>query len=247
MRATERKTLIMNYLQEHGYADCSVLAEMFQVSTMTIRRDLAKLEEEGLIAVEYGGASLKGGVRYEHTMLMKQNEYQDEKMRIARHCLSYIEDGDTIFLDAGTTVYELAKLLTERKNITVMTHSLLVANAFAESEVQVIMCPGHYRAKSMAYMGSLTNSFLSSFNVDKLFLAVEGIDENGISVPHIEDGITKKTLMEHAKWICCMAVHSKLGLKFHYIISDIEKIDILVTTSKENIEYLNEKITVINV
>lgn len=230
MRATERKLEIMKYLQSNGHVECTELAEKFGVSTMTIRRDLAKLEKEGLVTMEYGGAVLNNGGNFEHSMTMKQVQFVEEKMRIAKKCASYIKDGDIIYLDAGTTVCELAKLIGNRNNITVMTHSLLVANALAATDVNLIMCPGHYRQKSMAYMGQLTDQFISSFRVDKLFLGVEGVHkETGVSVQNSRDGVTKAKLIHQAKWVCCMADSSKFEHEYYYNISDWNSIDILVT------------------
>lgn len=233
MRGTERKLLIMKYLQENGHMDSTELAKMFDVSTMTIRRDLAKLEEEGLVTLEYGSVILNDGVTFEHNMTMKQSEHQEEKRRIAKQCASYIKDGDAIYLDSGTTVYELAKLIANRKNITVMSHSLLVANALATTSVNFIMCPGQYRPKSMAYMGQLTDQFVSLFRFDKMFLATEGIDEQmGVSTQNITDGATKNAVIDRAKWICCMADSSKFDKQLYYNTGIWSKIDVLVTDSR---------------
>lgn len=232
VRATERKMLIMKKIQNEGTADIAELAHIYNVSTMTIRRDLSKLAEEGLVTLEYGGAVLNSGTLFEHNMTMKKSEYQQEKLRIAKKCASLIKEGDSVFLDAGTTVCELANLIAARRNITVMTHSLLVANALASSEIDLIMCPGKFRPKSMAYMGQFTDQFLSSFQIDKLFLAVEGVDVNtGISVPNIQDGVTKQNLIKYSKQVICMTDHSKFDKSFYFKICGMEQIDLLVTDS----------------
>lgn len=232
MRGTERRLSIMKQMQEQGHMEVADLAELYGVSAMTIRRDLAKLEEEGLVIQEYGGAVLNTGSMFEYNMNMKQCEYQEEKIRIAKACAAYIKEGDTIFLDAGTTVCELARVLTSFKNIIVMTHSLLAANILAGADVEVIMCPGRFRAKSMAYMGQLTDQFLTSFRIDKLFLGVEGVSlATGLSVPNVTDGVTKQNLIQRSKWVACMVDSSKLEKSFFYNICDISKIDLLVTDS----------------
>lgn len=230
MRAGERRLEILSYLHEHGYADNTVLADLFGVSTMTIRRDLAKLKQEGSIITEYGGAMLIEGTTYEHDMLVKQTERQEEKRRIAQHCTTYVRSGATVYLDSGSTVYELAHLLAARNDITVMTHSLLVANALANSNVDLIMCPGKYRPRSMAFMGQLTDRFVSDFRFDIMFLAVEGVDiKHGVSVPDIPDGATKTALIASSNWVCCMADSSKFDKRFHCSITPLSGIDVLVT------------------
>lgn len=251
MRGTERRLAIIKQIQEHGHAEVNELAEKYQVSSMTIRRDLAKLEEEGLVIQEYGGAVLNSGSLFEYTMTMKQCEYQTEKERIAKACLPYINEGDTIFLDAGTTVCELAKLIAPLKNITVLTNSLLAANTLSGSDLEIIMCPGQFRQKSMAYLGSLTENFLSAFQIDKLFLGTEGVQlSSGISVPDITDGLTKRCLIEHAKWTACLADSSKLEKTFFYNICKMEKLDLFITNKELPEKYVsayeeNEKIILV--
>lgn len=127
MRGIERKLSIIKDIQEQGQADINELAVKYEVSTMTIRRDSSKLSEEGLVTLEYGGAVLNSGALVEYNMHMKEAEFLEEKQRIAQECASYIKEGDSIFLDVGITVCEVAKCIANRKNITVMTHSLLVA------------------------------------------------------------------------------------------------------------------------
>lgn len=230
MRGIERKLSIMKDIQENGQADINELAEKYEVSTMTIRRDLSKLSDEGLVTLEYGGAVLNNGALVEYNIHMKEAEFLEEKRKIAKECAEYIKEGDSVFLDAGTTVCEIAKFIAHRKNITVMTHSLLVANILSGSDLNLIMCPGQFRKKSMAYMGQFTDDFIDMFQIDKLFLGVEGIDlDQGLSVPNVEDGITKRHMIKHAKWTACLADHSKFDQVCYHKICDLSEIDVLVT------------------
>lgn len=251
MRGIERRLAIIKQLQAEGRADVTELADRYDVSTMTIRRDLTKLQEDGLVTVEYGGVILNNGSMLEYNTAMKECIRQDEKVRIAKACESYIKDGDSIFMDAGTTVNELAKLLVNRKKLTVMTHSLLVANTLASSDLTVIMCPGIFRLTSMAYMGQLTDQFLSSFHIDKLFLGVEGVDlEQGVSVPDIRDGITKQNLIRRADWTVCMTDSSKFGKSYYYNISELSQLDLVVTDtglSETEAERYRKRVSLIQV
>lgn len=230
MRGIERKLSIIKDIQEQGQADINELAAKYEVSTMTIRRDLSKLSEEGLVTLEYGGAVLNNGALVEYNMHMKEAKFLEEKQQIAKECASYIKEGDSIFLDAGTTVCEIAKCIAHRKNITVMTHSLLVANILSGSDLNLIMCPGQFRKKSMAYLGQFTDDFIDMFQIDKLFLGVEGVDlEQGLSVPNVEDGITKRHMIKHAKWTVCLADHSKFDQVCYHKICNLNEINLLVT------------------
>ena len=234
MNAIARKQSILKILESEGSLSITELADELAVSTMTIRRDLNALAEGGLVTVEHGGAVLNGGSLFECNMSLKQETCSAEKLRIAQKCLEFINPGDSIFLDAGTTVAKLASLLNAKRNIIVLTHSLLVANQTASCKnIRVIMCPGELRPDSLAFMGPLTDEFVSGFTIDTLFLGVEGIDaENGISVPDVVDGATKKNLIHNAKRVICLADSSKFGASYFYRIAPLSKIDLIITDTK---------------
>lgn len=245
-----RKHTIMKKLNSDGSVLISDLAKEFKVSTMTVRRDLVELEQEGFVTLEHGGAVLNGSSMFEYNMNTKLGEYQKEKERIAYKCLEYINDGDTIFLDAGTTNSEIAKLLINNRKIKIITNSLLVANILASgNDNKYIMCPGEFRETSMAYMGQFTDEFVANFKIDKLFLGVEGVGlDEGVTVPDIQDGLTKKNLSKIATKVICVADSSKFGKKWFYRILPIENVDVLVTDSNldEKVvkKYLDRKIKI---
>lgn len=245
MGMIDRKVEIEQKVKRLGRVSVSELAEEYGVSTMTIRRDLARLEQEGLVTVEYGGAILKQHSLVEADMTQKQTEFLDEKRRIARAACDFVRDGDSVFVDAGTTACEVARLLNQRKGLQIMTNSLLAANVLAANgENRLTMCPGEYRAMSMAFMGQMTDEFLESFRFDVLFLGVEGITPDGIYVPDEKDGITKKNLIRQSNTVVCVADHSKIGQTFHYRIAGLENLNHLVTDSglyAEQTESLREK------
>lgn len=230
MGMIDRKVEITQQVQEQGRVSVAELAEKYGVSTMTIRRDLARLERDGLVTVEYGGAILKQHSMLESDMNQKQTEFLEEKQRIAKVAAAFVQDGDSVFVDAGTTACETARLLNLRKGLQIMTNSLLAANALAaNSENKLTMCPGEYRALSMAFMGQMTDEFLGAFRFDVLFLGVEGITEEGIYVPDETDGITKKKLIRQSNTVICVADHSKIGQIFHYRIAGLEAVNHLIT------------------
>ena len=113
MGMIDRKVEIAQKVRQLGRVSVAELAEEYSVSTMTIRRDLARLEQEGLVTVEYGGAILKQPSLLETDMQQKQTEFLEEKKRIAKAALPFVRDGDSIFVDAGTTACEVAALLQQ--------------------------------------------------------------------------------------------------------------------------------------
>ena len=231
MNAIERKRYILNELQRNGSVVITDLAERIQVSSMTIRRDLNAMAEDGMVTLEHGGAVLNNGSLFECNMRFKSVINATEKQRIAAKCMEYINEGDSIFLDAGTTPNEVAVLLRGKRNISVLTHSLMVANTTANMRnIKLIMCPGEFRENSMAFLGPLTDDFIQHFQIDTLFLSLEGIDLNdGLSVVDVQDGHTKKVLVEKAKRVICIADHSKFNKSFFYKIAPVADVDLVVT------------------
>ena len=231
MNAIERKRYILNELQRNGSVVITDLAERIQVSSMTIRRDLNAMAEDGMVTLEHGGAVLNNGSLFECNMICKSEINATEKQRIAAKCMEYINEGDSIFLDAGTTPNEVAVLLRGKRNISVLTHSLMVANTTANMRnIKLIMCPGEFRENSMAFLGPLTDDFIQHFQIDTLFLSLEGIDLNdGLSVVDVQDGHTKKVLVEKAKRVICIADHSKFNKSFFYKIAPVADVDLVVT------------------
>lgn len=229
MGMIDRKLEIVQKVKQQGKVTISDLASEYGVSTMTIRRDLARLEQEGLVTVEYGGAILKNTSLLEFDMTHKKAQFPEEKKRIAQAALDLIHDGDSIFVDAGTTTCEAARLLGQRNHLKVMTNSLTAANILSSNAaIDLTLCPGKYRAMSMAFIGPLTEEFLSSFHFDILLLGVEGISD-GIFVPDETDGMTKKKLIQQSKNVICLADHSKFGQTFYYKIAGLDAIDHIIT------------------
>ena len=231
MKIVDRRRVILETLQESGSAEIDELAKKTGVSSMTVRRDLKELASRGSVSVLRGTAVLNDGALREYNMLVKHEINIEEKRRIARRALEYISDGDSIFLDAGTTVRELALLVAGKGGINVMTHSLLAADALVGSKgARVIMCPGELREMSMAFMGPLTDDFVSMFEIDVQFLSVEGISlEDGVSVIDVSDGHSKKVLIERAKKVVLLADNSKFEKSFFYKVAPLSKVDVVLT------------------
>lgn len=230
MTQIDRKQKILDELAAKGSVNIPELSQRLEVSDMTIRRDLMKLAQQGVVTLERGGAVLNGGSLLEYTVPVKQGVRTNDKKRIAQRCAEMAREGDSVFLDAGTTVAEIARRLAHRSNITILTNSLLAANFLSASPNKVIMCPGEFRQTSMAFMGPMTDEFIRQFKIDLLFLGVEGVDiKNGLTVPNTTDGMTKRALVQSAIKTVCAADSGKVGLTFLYQLCPVSAIDMLVT------------------
>ncbi len=252
MDSITRRKIIVEELKQNGTVNTMDLAGRLEVTPMTIRRDLAKIAKEGLIKVEYGGAVLNDEPFVEDNIPTKLEKNQKEKVKIAEYCAGMIRDGESVYLDAGTTAAEIARFLQNRKDITVITHSLLAANILSKSEgPAVIMMPGLFRETSMAFMGQLTDEYITRFRINKFFLAVEGVTADELTVPDIVDGATKKALAERAEEIICVADSSKFGKRTFFRICDPRDVSAIVTDTgveeQELAEFRSAGIMVIQV
>lgn len=242
MNQIDRQRAIIEELELNGSIDNLELSKKFGVSTMTIRRDLKYLADEGILSLTHGGAILNGGSLFEYPMKIKEQQYWEEKKQIAALCSTFINEHDSIFLDTGTTTLAIAETLKNRHNLVVTTQSLLVMHALAPApNIRLISAPGIFRPLTNGFLGQLTTSFVQNYKYDILFLAAEGIDTiHGLSVPDVIDAETKKALIKRSEKVVAVLDKSKIGLSFFSIITPLSGIDVLITNKGADMKYINE-------
>jgi len=229
----ERKLKILEFIEEHRKATVIELCHQFKVSSATIRNDLRDLETAGLLIRTHGGAMVKTKTGLEPDMSLRKVQNLDEKRRIAMAALRLVEDGDTIILDTGTTTYELARLLGEKRNITVVTNDLPIALLLEEFEaVRVVVVGGMVRRKFHCTVASSFSGMnaLSDLIVDKAFMAVNGFSlEKGASTPDLNHSETKKIMISIAARVILLFDSSKMGRNSFAIFAPPDRIDAVVT------------------
>lgn len=213
--AEERKTKILELLARNKKLLVPELCEYFKVSPATIRNDLRELGESGLLKRTHGGALLNEKARYEPDSYQKQISYASQKRDIARMAYSLIDDGDTIALDTGTTTMELARLLADRKGITVVTNDLQIASMLESNDgISVILTGGTLKRKFHCLIGPMAVSALRGLNVDKAFMGTNGITlAQGCTTPDLEQAEIKKSMVAIASEVVVLADNSKFGRK----------------------------------
>lgn len=157
----ERRSQLARILVTEGSVKVGVLAERFGVSTETIRKDLIFLEKEGLAKKSHGGA-VSSGALFERPLAARSMEHVAEKAKIARTAVEMIPDGGVAILDAGSTTYQIAKLLTLKKGITILTNSASIAHVLSGTSNTVFSLGGEMRGTSMAFVGPWTLHALES-------------------------------------------------------------------------------------
>nr|WP_206708352.1 DeoR/GlpR family DNA-binding transcription regulator [Koleobacter methoxysyntrophicus] len=230
MFAEERKQKICQIIKSGRSVKVSELSRMFNVSESTIRRDLRDLEQEGAVIRTHGGALDVIHTNFEPSFAEKKNRYSTEKRQIALKALEFIEDGDTIILDAGTTTGEIAGLIDKRKNITIVTNGINIAVEIAKTGAEAILIGGTLRKETLALVGPIAQDNINRFRVDKVFLGVNGISiKDGVTTPNISEAQMKKMMVDVAKEVFIVADSSKFDkVTFSRIVS-LDKIDFIIT------------------
>lgn len=209
----ERLQQIAEYIQKNCRATVQELCAAFQVSDSTIRRDLKELESRNCLKRTHGGAVYIDSVKFEPTYREKEDRYRSEKRNIAKRAAEFIEEGDTLIIDSGTTTQYLAEELSKFKHLTIVTNSILLTQKLAEHQgVEVISTGGQLRKNTMALVGPVAEEVLGKFRADKAFVATNGIDSrHGLTTPHILEASVKRSMISAAEQVILLADHSKIG------------------------------------
>lgn len=243
MLPNQRREKILELIREDGHAKVLDLSRIFKVTEVTIRQDLEKLENEGCIMREHGGAYLKNMDLNVRNFSLQNQDNLAEKMMIARKALEFIEDGDTIILDSGSTTSELAKIITGFRNLTVITNALNIGLLLgAEPGINVILTGGEFKAPTLSLTGQKAADFFQNLHVDKLFLATAGVSlKSGLTYPGISDICVKRAMIESANETYLLADSSKIGKNAFASLGALSLINYLITDSgirKEDVEWL---------
>ncbi|MBU3093876.1 DeoR/GlpR family DNA-binding transcription regulator [Clostridium sp. CM028] len=241
MFAEERKSKILDSLNKYGKVKVCDLSQLYEVSEVTIRRDLQELEEDELIKRVHGGAILNRNTKFEPTFSEKVDKFYDEKESVGKIAASMIVDGDTIAIDAGTTTLSIAKYITA-KDITVLTNSVDVAYELSKKrDVEVIVTGGTLRWETRAMVGPVSDNTLKNFRVDKAFMGSNGVCIiNGLTTPNIIEASTKQEMIKIAKQTILLCDHTKFGTVYFAKIVDLDSVDIIITDNQLDNELLEK-------
>jgi DeoR/GlpR family transcriptional regulator of sugar metabolism len=231
MLANQRREKIFELIQEDGSAKVINLAKIFKVTEVTIRQDLEKLEKDGLVIKEHGGAFLKDIKDQVQSFSLGHKENIDKKELIAKKCIEFIENGDSIILDSGSTTTEIAKHLKGFKNLTVITNALNIALMLgAEPGIVLIVTGGEFKPPTLSLTGQKAADSFKGLNVQKLFLATAGISlKSGLTYPSISDLVVKKAMIEAADTTYLVADSTKIGKSAFASLGALSLIDYIIT------------------
>ncbi|WP_173655725.1 DeoR/GlpR family DNA-binding transcription regulator [Sphingomonas turrisvirgatae] len=226
-----RRQKILEWIQEEGSARVRALADAFSVSDVTIRQDLERLEADGHIVREHGGAYLRSAQQQVRAMALHHLVNMEAKRRIGAAAAALVEDGETIILDSGSTTTEVAANLMERERLTVITNALNIALMLgALPSCDVHMPGGHFKAPTLSLSGDKSAQYFEGLYVQKLFLATAAVSiDAGLTYPALADISVKRAMIASAEQVVLVADSSKIGRRSFTSLCGIDRIHMLIT------------------
>ncbi|MGP3966991.1 DeoR/GlpR family DNA-binding transcription regulator [Streptomyces sp. 6N223] len=223
--------MILEMVRANGAVSLRELARVVQTSEVTVRRDVRALEAEGLLDRRHGGAVLPGGFTRESGFPQRAMAATAEKAAIAELAAGLVRDGEAVVVGAGTTTQELARRLARVPGLTVVTNSLLVAQALAHANrVEVVMTGGTLRGSNYALVGSGAEQSLHGLRVSRAFISGAGLTaERGLSTSNMLAASVDRALVRAAAEVVVLADHTKLGTDTMFQTVPTEMIAHLVT------------------
>jgi DeoR family transcriptional regulator, aga operon transcriptional repressor len=232
MHKSARLSAILERLANGGTVDVGELAEDLSASPTTIRRDLAALERQRLLARTYGGA-VAHAVSYELPLRYKGVRHAEEKRRIAAAAAATVAEGMAIGLTGGTTATEVARALADRQQLTIVTNALNIASELAvRPNIKLIVTGGLARSKSYELSGPIAEASLTGLNLDVAFIGVDGVDAVAGCTTHEEvEAHTNGVMIRHARQVVLIADSSKIGKIAFARICEASAVGHLITDS----------------
>lgn len=245
MLTEERYQLILDSLSQQDIVKMQNIVDLTGSSESTIRRDLITLENQGLCVRVHGGAKRAYELNKEPEMEEKSSLHIEEKKVIAQIAVSFINNEDIIFLDAGTTTFEMIPLLKD-KNILVVTNGVPHASLLTDYRVSTILLGGKIKMQTKATIGSDCLHQIAQYRFNKAFLGMNGVDfQYGYTTPDTEEAVVKRMAISQASKAYVLADSSKLKKVSFAKVADLDCCDIVTNKVDERVRtFLEEKTNV---
>ena len=228
----ERRRQIADLIAQQRTVSNTELMERFDISIETVRRDLDYLEQQGVLRKVYGGAVVNISLNSEPEYASRARTNFREKNAIAKEAVKLIHPGDTVYLGVGTTVQAMVQYMKNLGPITVFTNAMRTAVELSEIPGCTVILPGgQVRAQELTLSGFPAEDNLLHFNVDKAFVGIGGITEEGITDFHIGEACLHRQLVLNARQSVALADSTKLGVRAMNNVCTLDQIDIVITDS----------------
>lgn len=237
MLTEERFKYILDKIRIKGTVKLKDLVSELKVSESTIRRDLDELEEKGLVKRVHGGAvGTKSNLAYDNTITERITRFVNEKKKIASYCASLIQDGDFIYLDSGTTTYEIIPYL-RGKDVIVVTNGVYNVERLLENNIRTYLIGGEIKNVTKSVVGEQAIKQLQDFRFSKSFIGANGITfDAAITTPDISESMVKREAIRKSEEAYIVADSSKFGKVSFSKICDLDDVTIVTDAKKEDID-----------
>lgn len=226
----ERQEAILSLLTEKQFCSVTKLANQLYVAPITVRRDLAEMELAGLIKRCHGGASVVDFANREVPYELRSRENTSAKARIAKKAVQLLHHGDTVFLDASTTVAHMADYIEPQSDLTIITNSIRVLEKLRGKGIRCYLTGGMLLENSSALVGRIAEDTVSSLFADICFFSSQGITEDGVITDFSEDETRlRKCMLSNAKQKIFLYDHSKLGKRFLFKVCAADDLTAMIT------------------
>lgn len=240
----ERRNQIVELINRQKTVSNYELMEKFGISIETVRRDLDDLEKQGVLRKVYGGAAVNIALGSEPEYASRSQTNSEEKNAIAQAAAKLIVPGDTVFLGVGTTVQAMVQYMKNIGPLTVFTNALRTAVELSEiPECTVILPGGQVRSKELTLSGFPAEENLLHFNVDKAFIGIGGITEEGITDFHIGEARLHRNLVINARQAVALTDSTKIGVRAMNNVCTLKEINLVITdfnASKQSVKSLEK-------
>ncbi len=236
----DRQQSILDYLKNKHSATIKELAHTIYVSEASIRRDIEKLENLGLVEKIYGGVVLTEFKNEVIPIDLRESANSKSKEKIAVKAAKLVNDGDTVMLDSSSTARKICKYLVNKRNVRIITNNMRVCNELKNSDIEIFVSGGVFSKKRECFIGGFAEEFIKSVHADILFFSTSGISKTGEITDISEDEINlRKLMIKQTKKRIFLCDKTKIGVISSFKVCDKKDIDMVIC--HEKIEFEKEE------
>ena len=222
----KRRESILQILSERQAVSVRQLAQLVYASEASVRRDAAALEKEGVVRRMHGSVMLASCENSVVPLSVRDGDHAAQKERLARQAAAMVSDGDTLLMDASSTVRRMAKHLAGKKDLTIITNNDGLLTEPGLSQARIYCTGGEYLRENHAFAGPAAERFVRGIRADKLFFSSQGLSKNGEVSDHSEvETSLRQAMLERAGVKICLMDDSKLGRQCRFRVCGKEDID----------------------
>lgn len=238
----ERRLRVAQIIQDKNKITIAELLREFNVSEVTIRRDLKDLSDKGIIHRVYGGAIVTKPNTIDLPVLKRTQKNKEQKEAIGLAAAALIKDGESVFIGSGSTTASVARNIVKRNHLTVITNALNVGMEFSDSEsITVVVIGGMMRPSELSLIGHIADQALHEIRVDKVIMGITAISVTaGLSNDYLPEVMTDRAIFDLSPELILVADHTKFGKVASSYVAPLNRIKTLITDYETDLRYLDQ-------